>query len=1026
MAYRPPRRAAVPRGSGVRRQPSRARSIAIARASTRRGKSGGSPLALISGILVFAIVAVTATSIAAAGVGVQSTLASMEDGLPDVNQFESLKFAQPTKVFDRTGKIQLANFQQERRRVVTFEELPHLVLDATVATEDKTFWTNPGYDSQAIVRSALRCFSGDCSSGASTITQQFVRARLLPPELLAPSYDDKVRKVKEILQSAHLTEYVTKTYGEQPGKERIITAYLNQIFYGHNAYGIAGAASAYFGKTLDKLTPAEAAVLAAIAKSPVCYDLYSWLPRDEGGAIVKDDKGQLVVPLKGAVPPVGCDEASGTTSIVARRNSILRDMAQGADPHTGKGYGRWTSLTPTELQEALNEPIVLAGDQPNVFKAPHFVWAMKVQLDQILSDREPAESGGYTITTTLDMDAQAVAEKFVTAATIVPQLKGSAYQRAIRQFKLQKDQDWIDNLRNKGIHNGALVAMDYSNGDVLAYVGSAGYYRDDLASKKFNPKYDVAGVGFRAPGSAFKPVVYTTAFDQRKLTPGSVLLDITTTFAPNANPPWAPKDADLLERGPVLARKALQYSLNIPAMRAIDRVGPATVDAAAQKAGLQFKPGFNIERAGLAGAIGTVELHLQDLVAVYGAFGNAGVVNEPRLIMDIKDPSGNSIYTAGDPIGRKVWSPQAAWLMADILAGNTNPRENSIWGPRFRLDNGPGGAYRPAGLKTGTTNDVKDISAYGLLPKPKNPKEPAIALGVWMGNSNGDPPTLGNAVVFASDGPGEVWHSFMRDYMAGKPVADFERPKGLVQQTIDAYSGGSPGPWTRDTVNEWFINGTQPGGNNAVDPAGILYTATCGTWMVDPVKAENKGAPAYWVAAVRDWARRASRGVGVMGALDTRTAYFFGRGSWGGPITVNGSCGPPPTSAPTPDPDATPRPPRDTPAPDATPRKTPRVRPTPKPDPTPAPTCRPNGNPPGCIPVVTPPPVNPGAEPTPAPAAEAARFGLVQVGAKPAAPAGHIPVGLLNVMQPGIVTGPTTASPVRLSRRRHRRPRHRG
>ena len=306
---------------------------------------------------------------------------------------------------------------------------------------------------------------------------------------------------------------MTKTYGEQGGKERIITAYLNQIFYGHNAYGVAGAAKAYFGKTLDKLTPAEAATLAAIPKSPVCYDLYSWLPKDDTGAFVKDAQGRLVVPVSGAVAPPGCVAGgNGTTSIIDRRNSILRDMALGADPHTGQGYGRWTSLTADELQAALAEPIVLIGDQPTLFKAPHFVWAMKTQLDQFLADRAPAESGGYTVITTLDMPAQALAERYITAATIVPQLKGAAYTRAINSLKVSKDKDWIGNLRGHGIFNGALVAQDYTTGDILAYVGSAGYYRDDLASKKFNPKFDVAGDGFRQPGSAFKPIVYTTGF----------------------------------------------------------------------------------------------------------------------------------------------------------------------------------------------------------------------------------------------------------------------------------------------------------------------------------------------------------------------------------------------------------------------------------------------------------------------------------------------------------------------------------
>lgn len=1036
MAYRPPRPVAAYRGSGARRQPSNAARIAIARATGRRQK-GGSPVGWIVGLIATTLVVIIATSVLGAGVAVEVALADMEKGLPDVATFEDLQYAQPTQVFDRTGKIQLAEFRQERREVVTFGQIPHLMLDATVATEDKTFWTNPGYDPQAILRSALQCLSGDCSSGASTITQQFVRARLLPPALLLG--DKNVRKVKEILQSGHLTDYVTKNYGEQGGKERIVTAYLNQIFYGHNAYGVAGAAEAYFGKSLDQLTPAEAATLAAIPKSPVCYDLYSWLPKDENGGFIKDPKGRLVVPITGAVPPAGCEAAKGTTSIIDRRNSILHDMALGADPRTGQGYGRWTSLTADELQTALAEPIVLVGDQPTVFTAPHFVWAMKSELDQFLADRAPAESGGYTVITTLDMPAQTLAEKYITAATIVPQLKGNAYTRAINSLKVSKDRDWIGNLRGHGIFNGALVAQDYTTGDILAYVGSAGYYRDDLASPKFNPKFDVAGDGFRQPGSAFKPIVYTTGFDERKLTPGSLLLDVTTPFARQ----WTPKDADLLERGPVLARKALQYSLNIPAIRALDRVGPATVDQAAKRGGLDFAPGKSIARAGLAGAIGTVEIHVDQMVSMFGGFGNGGVVNEPRMILDVQDSDGNSIWNDTAPHGHKVWSAQAAWLMANILEGNTNPQDNSIWGPRFRLDNGPGGSYRPAGLKTGTTNEVKDVSAYGLLAKPKDDRQPAIALGVWMGNSDQTAPNKTNALIFASDGPGELWHAWMREYMKGKPVTDFERPKGLVQATIDSFSGGKPGPWTRQTVDEWFINGTQPGGQDAVDQAGALYIQICGQWMVDPAQAENHGAPSTWIAADTNWARRAMRGPGIGGPDGTRTSYFFNRNSWGGPVTDGTNC-----SAPTPSPtstpgDQTPPPGGPTPVPtcrvenhppgcqggNESPKPTPvrTRRPDPTPPPTPAPTCRVQNHPPGCQGgnEATKPPAQ-----TPAPAAAAAddqtatvdqnyEFGVIVRAAAPASPPqSPLPVGILGAFVQGIVDDPMATVPVRVGRRR--------
>src|SRR6478752_3656775 len=163
----------------------------------------------------------------------------------------------------------------------------------------------------------------------------------------------------------------------------------------------------------------------------------------------------------------------------------------------------------------------------------------------------------------------------------------------LRQLKIPaSDLGWIRALRGKDLHNGALVALDYRTGDVLAYIGSAGYNRDSMASAKFSPKFDVAGSGTRQPGSAFKPVLYSAAFNSGKLTPGSLLLDVTATFNRREN--WAPHDADQLERGPVLVRKALQYSLNIPAIRALNRVGNATVASTGEAMGLRFAGGSNL------------------------------------------------------------------------------------------------------------------------------------------------------------------------------------------------------------------------------------------------------------------------------------------------------------------------------------------------------------------------------------------------------------------------------------------------
>src|SRR4029078_840167 len=228
------------------------------------------------------------------------------------------------------------------------------------------------------------------------------------------------------------------------------------------------------------------------------------------------------------------------------------------------GGARWTKLTPSELQAALAEPVVLAGEQAMTYKAAHFTWQVRRQLATILGGADKVETGGYKVITTLDTKAQDLAERWLTAGAIVPNVSRKKGDALLKSLNIPRsDRRGIRAVRGKDLHNGALVALDYRTGDVLAYAGSAGYSQDALASGKFSPKYDAAGDGSRQPGSAFKPILSASAFDNRKLTPGSLLLDGTTEF--NHRESWAPRDADQLERGPVLVRKALQYSLNIPA-----------------------------------------------------------------------------------------------------------------------------------------------------------------------------------------------------------------------------------------------------------------------------------------------------------------------------------------------------------------------------------------------------------------------------------------------------------------------------
>jgi membrane peptidoglycan carboxypeptidase len=821
-------------------------------------------------LVTLLVLLVGVTAVGATGFVAFSSYATLSRDLPDPEALATLSFEEPTIVYDRSGKVELGRFERASRQVVGYRDLPPLVLDATTTAEDRTFWANDGYDLQAMIAAAIETIQGD-GRGASTITQQLVRARLLPAEVVDPTADVYVRKAKEIIQSARLTE----AFPGQTGKQQIITAYLNQVFYGHGAYGIAAAAQIYFGVSkLSDLTPAQAALLAALPKSPSSLDPYRYATRTR--------KGQLVVPQD--APPV------------IRRDYILDNLAS----------SRWTHLTPAQLEAAKAEPVILHGDEPLIYKAPHFMWQVRSQLEDILGSADAVETGGYRVTTTLDWHAQQIAQHQLEAAAVAPNLQPARAARLMNRLGIpRQDRGWINRLRGKDLHNGAIVVLDYRTGDVRAYVGSAGYYLDGLRSRRFEPKFDAAGVGYRQPGSAFKPVLYATAFDRKVLTPGSLLLDITTHFDRSQN--WAPKDADGLDRGPVLVRQALQMSLNIPAIRALQRVGNAAVADEAAKMGMPFQGGKRaFVQAGLAGALGTVETRPLDLIEAYGTIANDGVHEPARMILEIQDQNGKVVYRAPDA-GKRALSASAAYQVTDILRGNTNPSVNPIWAAKLAIRNGPHGERRPAAAKTGTATDARDLSTYGYLAPPANGRAPALAVGVWLGNSDHSMPRSSNpAISLTAAAP--LWRSVVRQLTNGQPVADFREPNGLVRTRIDAWSGGAPGPWTRETRSELFRAGTQPGAKNAIDRPGLLYSASCGTWVVDPVKAEL--GPRSWDADVYAWLARARRGVGVMGSMGSRTAYFWDRTGWGGPLAGacsvpsprsdrgNGHGGPPPGHGP--------------------------------------------------------------------------------------------------------------------------------
>src|SRR5436190_7235992 len=249
-------------------QTSLARRQRHRRALGRRPQArSGSMIAKIAALVVVVMSLTMGLVIASGALLVAAAYNQYSTGLPaPVAALPDIPFEQQPIIYDRTGKIELARLGDLKRELVTFDQLPGEILDATTAIEDKDFWINPGFDPAGIVSAGLDTLSGR-PRGASTITQQLVRARLLPAAAFeGTTYE---RKAREIIQSIRLTQ----AYPGESGKQAIITAYLNQNFYGNQSYGVKAAAKGYFGKSLQQLTLAQAAILAAIPQSPTAYDL---------------------------------------------------------------------------------------------------------------------------------------------------------------------------------------------------------------------------------------------------------------------------------------------------------------------------------------------------------------------------------------------------------------------------------------------------------------------------------------------------------------------------------------------------------------------------------------------------------------------------------------------------------------------------------------------------------------------------------------------------------------------------------
>jgi membrane peptidoglycan carboxypeptidase len=300
--------------------------------------------------------------------------------------------------------------------------------------------------------------------------------------------------------------------------------------------------------------------------------------------------------------------------------------------------------------------------------------------------------------------------------------------------------------------------------------------------------------------------------------------------------------------------------------------------------------------------IGTLEVHPIDLLGAYGTIANGGVRMPRKVIDSVVDVNGNRVWPLSDlaQTGIRVTNSGTAYIITDILAGNTDTSVNPYWGKWAITD---GDTRRPAAYKTGTTSDNRDVAAYGYLAPPADPAMAALAVGVWMGNSDNSP----NDGKLSLDTSAPLWSAILTEISEGMPIDDFVRPSDLETAEVDAFTGLKPGPFTRQTVDELFLPGTIPTqeetsrvGVQIDEASGLLWQEGCAGPQVtrgffDLSRVES--AFPNWQQANANWGARAAKGSGVRGGPEgTRTSYFynnsfapFGR-TWGAPFAPTELC----------------------------------------------------------------------------------------------------------------------------------------
>ena len=714
--------------------------------------------------------------------------------VPLVKSLENYQPAIITRIYDRNG-IGFAEYSIQKRIVVAKREMSPAMVQAIVATEDADFYHHGGINPKAIFRAALKdIIARKKVEGASTLTQQLAKQVFLTPA------KDFRRKINEAFLAVDIEKNFTK--------DQIFELYANQVYLGHGAYGVEAASRLYFGKHAKDLSIPEAALIAGLIRSPMYYSPITHpdhaLARrnhvlrrmfDEHYIPTREQFEQTVnAPIvlgtyKEEAPRVGAYFAEEIRQYIEKNEKFgvenlyqhglkvystldLR-MQQAAETALQRGLRRW------DRRRGFRKPtrnLVAEGIDPAAYKDPS--WSIDSYVTEKLYAAVvmSADRNGVSARVGKEsMDLPPAAFAWTQRKTMEGVLKRGdiIYIRLDEDVKKHSRKWMLDQLPQV---QGAVVIVDVKTGEVRALVG--GY---DFQISKFNRAIQSR----RQTGSSFKPFVYGAAFE-KGLTPADTIFDEPVAI-PVGNQIYSPKNYYGMYAGIVTIQRALELSINVPAVKTFMMVGADHVVDFAKRCGITSDiPRYPSTALGAAG-VSPVEM-----VGAYNVFANQGVYVKPRLVLRIVDQT-DRVLEEQLPELSEATQAQVAFELAHVLRGT--------------IDRGTGYEAHtlppPLAGKTGTTNAYTDAWFLGFSPE--------FTIGVWVGYDDPGRSLGGGATGAEVALP--IWIDIVKQIDVLKlrtSRPEFDIPPGIVMAPMDLKSGRrGVGPCDR-VVMEAFIAGQEP------------------------------------------------------------------------------------------------------------------------------------------------------------------------------------------------------------------------